>query len=193
VSSDSTPERILAATERVMARHGMSRFSMADVAAQAGLSRGALYLHFSDRQALVDAVLVRGAGRFVASSERSINKRRTLAAQVAEAAVFIRGHLGDQALTLRLPADEETVFATLLTSRMAQMVHEWVEFWQPYLAAAEERGEVRAGIDRRQAAEWIVRMMLSFAIMPAVTFDADRPDQMRGFVRAFITNGLGPT
>ena len=36
-------------------------------------------------------------------------------------------------------------------------------------------------------------MMLSFAVMPAVSFDADRPDQVRAFVRAFIISGLGPT
>jgi hypothetical protein len=35
-------------------------------------------------------------------------------------------------------------------------------------------------------------MMLSFAVMPAVSFDADRPDQVRAFVRSFIVDGLGP-
>jgi hypothetical protein len=35
-------------------------------------------------------------------------------------------------------------------------------------------------------------MMLSFAIMPAVSFDAERPAQVRAFVRAFIVDGLGP-
>jgi hypothetical protein len=54
------------------------------------------------------------------------------------------------------------------------------------------RGEIRAGIEHRQAAEWIVRMMLTFAVMPAVSFDADRPEQVRAFVRAFIVDGLGP-
>jgi hypothetical protein len=66
-----------------------------------------------------------------------------------------------------------------------------VEFWLPYLAEAEARGEIRPGVDHRQAAEWIVRMMLSFAIMPAVSFDADHPEQVRAFVRAFIVDGLG--
>ena len=35
-------------------------------------------------------------------------------------------------------------------------------------------------------------MMLSFAIMPAVSFDAERPAQVRAFVRAFIVDGLAP-
>jgi AcrR family transcriptional regulator len=189
---EGTAERILVAAERCLARLGLSRLSMTDVAAQAGVSRGAVYLHFADRRALVDAVLTRAANRFVASSAESVGRRRTLVAQVAEAAVFIREHLGDTVLTLRLPADEESLFATMLTSRSERLVAEWVDFWLPYLADAEERGELRAGVDRRQAAEWIVRMMLSFAIMPAVSFDADRPEQVRAFVRAFIIDGLGP-
>jgi AcrR family transcriptional regulator len=187
-----TDERILAAAEQCMSRLGLARVSMREVAAQAGLSRGALYLHFADRDALVEAVLERAARRFVASSAGVVSRRRTLEAQVAEAAVFIRSHLGDQLLTLRLPADEETVFATVLTSRMAHVVAEWIEFWLPFLRAAQDRGEIRPQVDHRKAAEWIVRMLLSFAVMPAVTFDAERPDQVRAFVRAFVIAGLGP-
>jgi hypothetical protein len=35
-------------------------------------------------------------------------------------------------------------------------------------------------------------MMLSFAIMPAVSFDAESPAQVRPFVRSFVVDGLGP-
>jgi AcrR family transcriptional regulator len=190
---EGTEERILVAAEQCLARLGIARLSMTDVAIQARVSRGAVYLHFADRRALIDAVLTRAATRFVASSAEPIRRRRTLVGQVAEAAVFIREHLADSVLTLRLPADEESLFATLLTSRLDRMVEEWVDFWLPYLAEAEARGEIRHGVDHRQAAEWIVRMMLSFAVMPAVSFDADQPAQVRAFVRSFIVDGLGPT
>jgi AcrR family transcriptional regulator len=189
---EGTRERILVAAERCMARLGVSRLSMTDVAVQAGLSRGAVYLHFADRGALVDEVLSRAATRFVAHSFETVSRRRTLVAQVAEAAVFIREHVGNDVVTLRLPADEESLLAALLTSRREQVVSAWIDFWLPFLAAAEERGELRAGVDHRQAAEWIVRMMLSFAVMPSVSFDAESPSQVRAFVRSFIVDGLGP-
>jgi AcrR family transcriptional regulator len=182
----------MAAAELCMARLGVSRLSMTDVAVQAGVSRGAVYLHFADRGALLDAILTRVAKRFVAHSFETVSRRRTLAAQVAEGAVFVREHLGDNVLTLRLPADEESLLVVLLTSRREQVVGEWVDFWVPFLAAAEERGELRAGVDHAQAAEWIVRLMLSFAVMPPVSFDADSPAQLRAFVRSFIIDGLGP-
>jgi AcrR family transcriptional regulator len=192
VSPEGTEGRILAAAEQCMARVGVSRLSMTDVAMQAGISRGAVYLHFADRDALVDAVLTRAANRFVATSAEAVSRRRTLVAQVAEAAVFIREHLGDEVLGLRLPADEESLLATLLTSRRQRVVEEWIEFWFPYLAAAEVRGEIRRGLDHQQAAEWIVRMMLSFAVMPPVSFEPESPSQLRAFVRSFIVDGLGP-
>jgi len=192
VGPDRTEERILAAAELCLARLGLARLSLTDVAAQAGVSRGAVYLHFADRRALIDAVLTRAAGRFVARCADTVSRHRTLVDQVAEAAVFIRDHQGDKVLTLRLPADEESLFATLLTTRLDRVVEDWIEFWIPYLAAADARGELREDLDHRQASEWIVRMMLSFAIMPAVSFDADRPAQVRSFVRAFLVDGLGP-
>ncbi|MGP8060190.1 MAG: TetR/AcrR family transcriptional regulator [Acidimicrobiales bacterium] len=186
-----TEERILDAAERCMGRLGLGRVSMADVAAQAGVSRGSVYLHFGDRASLVDAVLARVATRFVASSEVAVRRRRTLAAQVGEAAVFIRRHAGDRLLTLQLPADDESLLAVLMTAQIHRLVAEWVAFWAPFLADAERRGEIRPGLDHAQAGEWIVRLMLSLAVMPAVTFDADDPEAVRAFVRTHLVAGLG--
>ena len=178
-----TRARLLDAAERCVDRYGLRRVSMADVATEAGLSRGSVYNWFDDRQALVDAVLERTAERFVASSEAAVDRRRTLVGQVAEAAVFITGHLDDEALTLRLPGERESLFATLLTARATTLVERWVEFWLPRLAAAEHRGEVRPGLDHRRAAEWIVRLMLSFAVMPSATVDLTDADDVRAFVK----------
>jgi AcrR family transcriptional regulator len=187
-----TRERILDAAEQCMARHGIRRVSMADVAAQAGLSRGALYLHFPQRAALVDAVLERTAARFVSSSEAAVCRRRTLAAQVAEAAVFIRQHLADGMLTLPLPADD-SLMATIMTAQIDRLGQQWVAFWGPLLEAAEGRGEIRAGLDRRRwAGEWIVRVLLSFALLAPVTFDRDDPEALRSFVTAHVVAGLAP-
>ena len=186
----STGERILDAAERCIAHYGLRRVSMSDVAIQAGVSRGSVYLHFGDRAALVDAVLERVAARFVSSSEPVVRRRRTLAGQVGEAAVFIRQHLGDQLLTLHLPADGESLVATLLTVQIHRLVGQWVEFWVPFLDEAEERGEIRPGLDRRRAGEWIVRLLLSFAVMPSVTIDLDDPTAVRSLVRDHLVAGL---
>ncbi len=183
-----TEQRILDAAERCLSRLGLTRLSMGAVAEEAGLSRGSLYLYFGDRTTLIDAVLARAADRFVKSSEEPVRRRRTLAAQVAEAAVFIRRHVGDPEVTLALPGAESLV-ATLMAVQAERLVETWVAFWDPLLAEAERRQEVRA-LDRRQAGEWIVRLLLSFAVMPAVSFDQDDPEAVRRFVARHVVKGL---
>ena len=182
-------ERLLGAAGAVIDRRGPA-FTLADVAAEAGVSRGTVYNAFGDRAAVADAVLARTADRFVAASAPVVDRRRTLAGQVGEAAVFITSHLDEAALTVRLPGERESLLATLLTARIETLVDRWVEFWQPRLRAAEHRGEIRAGLDRRRAGEWIVRLLLSFAVMPSVAIDLSDPDAVRAFVKDHLVRGL---
>lgn len=53
--SATTSERILAATSEVLARNGVTKLSLSDVAQQAGVSRPTLYRWFSSKEALLDA------------------------------------------------------------------------------------------------------------------------------------------
>lgn len=192
LTPEVTRERILDAAEVAMRRYGFRRASMNDVAQHARVSRGSVYRYFPDRDTLVAAVLERLAQRFVASSEVSVRRRRTLAAQIAEAAVFIRTHLDDAVLTLGPGDVEDRMIATLLAAQMEGLLVEFVDFWQPYLQAAEARGEIRAGLDHRRAAEWIVRVMVSFVMMPSVVIDLDDPEAVRSFVQDHIVRGLAP-
>jgi len=188
----ATPARILAAAEQCLRRLGLRHLSMGDVARAAGVSRGSVYRYFPDRDALLDAVLERAADRFVAGSEPWVRRRRTLANQVAEAAVFIRTHLADEIITLHLPSEDESLLATMLTLRTERVVGKWIDFWLPLLADAAARGEIRADLHHRRAAEWIVRQLLSLVLMPSVVIDLDDPDQVREFVHDHIVRGLAP-
>jgi AcrR family transcriptional regulator len=188
----ATRERILDAGEAAVRRFGLRRVSMAEVAKLAGVSRGSVYRYFPDRDTLVAAVLRRTAERFVESSTSAVRRRDTLASQVAEAAVFIRQHMHDDALTVSARDDDAVVFATLLAAHVDGLVAEWVEFWQPLLDEARQRGEIRAGLDHREAAEWIVRIMLSFAVMPSVVIDLDDAAAVHRFVQDKIVRGLAP-
>ena len=158
----SAPDRILDSAERCMARYGL-RVSMRDVAAEAGLSRGSVYRYYADRDALVAAVLERTADRFVGAAAEVVDTQVTLADQVAEAAVFIRSHLGDEGLTLRLPAERESLLAAVMTAGSGRLVERWGEFWLPRLAARRgaRRGAPRPGPPPRRrldrAADAVVR------------------------------------
>jgi TetR/AcrR family transcriptional regulator, acrAB operon repressor len=54
-----TREQLLDAAERVFREHGVARTSLAEVAAAAGVTRGAVYWHFKDKADLFEAMCER--------------------------------------------------------------------------------------------------------------------------------------
>jgi len=54
--SEATRQGILAAARRVFARSGVTRTTLEHVAAEAGVTRGAIYWHFANKKALFDAM-----------------------------------------------------------------------------------------------------------------------------------------
>ena len=59
----ASDEEVFAAAERVMARLGPAQLTLADIAAEAGLTPGALVQRFGSRRALLLAVTARAAAR----------------------------------------------------------------------------------------------------------------------------------
>lgn len=170
-----------------MGRRGL-RVSINDVAVEAGLSRRTVYHHFPNRDALVGTVLRRTAAAFVAVIEPQVDDCETLVDQVAEVALLINEHREDIEFTLRLPQQADSLLAIVLTFHLDHLVDELVAFWAPRVAAAIDSGEVRADLDARQVAEWILRLTFSFALMPPVVVDLGpgKGDELRTFVRTHL-------
>ncbi len=88
-SSDSGLKRILAAALTLFGRHGFQRTSMADIAREAGIARATLYLRFSEKGALfealaallVDEALARAEAAWVPDAPLSENIVATLLAK----------------------------------------------------------------------------------------------------------------
>ena len=175
VETAQTSGRILDAAERCMARYGLRRVSMGDVAAEAGLSRGSVYRYFADRDALVDAVLERTADRFVAASEADLDRAPDLAGQVAAAVMFIlRG--GDDEFALHLPGETDSLFATLLTARATPSSAGGSPSGSPAWPPPSAAGRCGRGSTGPRPVSSIVRLLLSFAVLPpVVSFDPDGP------------------
>jgi len=189
-ASSEADERIVDAAVRCLLRLGIQKTSVGDVARAAGVSRGTVYRYFGDKASLVEAGLTRIATDFVRSSEASVRRRRTLAGQVGEAAVFITRHAGDPRFAIATPGEEEHLVAVLLSTQAEALLDAWVRFWDPFLLAAEARGEVRAGLDRRQTGEWIVRSLITFSFLPSVSVDLDDDRAVRHYVGRQVVDGL---
>jgi AcrR family transcriptional regulator len=186
----ATPERIVRAAEACIRRWGIRRVSMSDVALHAGVSRGSVYRYFPDRDALVQAVLERVAKIHVAEAEPLVRRQRTLAGKVAEAAVVVR-HLAEDEQSLGLHEHPgEPALATLRLASAPTMFARWVDFWIPFLETARANGEVRADLDLHEAAEWIMRILISLVTVPSATVDLADPQQVRAFIEAHLVRGF---
>jgi len=64
MSNDTTAERILTSALASLLHQGVQKTTLADVAFQAGLTRGTIYRYFGDKQSLVRAVCLRIAAIF---------------------------------------------------------------------------------------------------------------------------------
>jgi len=66
-------EKLLDAAEELFLQHGMANVSLEKVAARAGLTRGAIYWNFADKQDLALALISRRRTRDMESWERSVD------------------------------------------------------------------------------------------------------------------------
>ncbi|HPH95006.1 MAG TPA: helix-turn-helix domain-containing protein [Anaerolineaceae bacterium] len=60
------PERILDAAASLITRLGFDKTTIADIALEAGVAKGAVYLHWSSKEALFDALVTREMRRLMA-------------------------------------------------------------------------------------------------------------------------------
>jgi AcrR family transcriptional regulator len=162
---------------------------MVAIADEAGISRAWLYRHFPDKASLLGAALLRQDAAFWADARARISRRRSLAAQVAEAVSYSRA-TRPGALVLRLRETEPEACAAILGAGLRRAVPGMARFWLPYLEQAVSRGEVRRDLDVGRAAEWVIRVVLSLVTVPGDAVAVDDPASVRRFVEEFLVNGL---
>lgn len=186
----ATRDRLLDATEELLARNGVGRTSMADVARVAGVARGTLYRYFDSKEALLDGVTERTAGRFFAAATTAMDAEPTLSAQLgAFSRTMIRSIHDDDGQ----PTRNQVPMIRMLVAQGPRALRRTARELRPYLEAARTRGEVRADLDAADASEWLARIMLSFTVFQAsIAYPADDPESVASFVRRYVIDGLAP-
>src|SRR5262245_44572662 len=66
-------EALMAACEKVLAKHGFRRMTMDDVAEEAKIARRTIYLHFAGKEELVDATVINAIARTRTSLESCLD------------------------------------------------------------------------------------------------------------------------
>jgi AcrR family transcriptional regulator len=185
----SVSPTLLAATTETLRRLGPRQFSLTAVAEAAGVSRGTVHNALGSRDHAIKTALDHLASMFTQTMAAEVDKESALADQVAAAAVVICAHR-QSSDSVAPRGINESVLVLLLRNIGEDLMKRSIELWKPRVRAAQKRGEVGAGVDPGRASEWIVRMLLSFELLPPIGVNLDSPRAVRRFVSDHIVDGL---
>lgn len=183
----STPRvRIVDAALGCIARHGIHRFTVDDLARQAGVSRATLYRAFpGGKESVLAAVVETERARLFADLAVVMGEAHdledVLVAGMSEAAAWFSSH---EALAYVMTYEPEAVVTHLAFGEFDRMLEVATAFAAPFF----ERW-----LDPEQsarAAEWAARLLASYLTCPPPGIDLTRPADVRRLVGRFVVPGL---
>lgn len=185
----SVSPTLQAANTETLRRLGPRQFSLTAVAEAAGVSRGTVHNALGSRDHAIKTALDHLASVFIENMAAEVDSKTTLAEQVAAAAVVICAHRQNSD-SVPPRGINESVVVLLLRNIGDDLMKRSIELWKPRVRAAQRDGEVDAAVDPGRASEWIVRMLLSFELLPPIGVNLDSPRAVRRFVSEHIVAGL---
>lgn len=185
---DPIAERICDATLACVARWGITKTTLEDVAREAGIGRATIYRTFRGGKGhVLSAVITREAGRFTAAVDAAIadagdDLEDVVVAGVVAAARRLAGH---EALGYLLAHEPDVVLPHVAFDRLGALFELVSRFADPHLARFLPDPEQRA-----RAAEWLARVVLAYVFNPAEGVDLTDPASARHLIRTFVLPGL---
>ncbi len=182
----TTRVRIVDAALRCIARQGTQKTTADDVAKEAGLSRATLYRTFpGGKDAVVEAVAETEVARLFSQMAVVMGEAHALedvvVAGMVEAARVIAGH---EALHFVLEHEPGVLLPRLAFAQMDRLLLVASDFTAPFFARWLEPDRAA------RAAEWAVRIVLSYLATPSAGCDPTDPDQVRHLVQTFVIPGI---
>jgi AcrR family transcriptional regulator len=180
-------QRIVDAALRCIARWGVAKTTLDDVARDAGCSRATVYRLFpGGKDAVMEATARTEVARFFAGITARLRQADTLeallVAGMTEAAQRILGH---PALQYLLAHEPEAVLPRLAFAQLDQVLACAAAFAAPHLSRFIDDQD-----DARRAAEWVARLVVSYSSTPAPGVDLTDEASVRTLVRSFVLPGL---
>jgi AcrR family transcriptional regulator len=152
--TDDVRERILAAAERCIDRHGVRKTTMDDIASEVGLSRPSVYRYFADRDDLLVELITRHGQALLDRAQKTISLKSSFSDQIVESLLYIADHGRRDPLTRYLiDPDGTSVGRQMIASGTSETIT--AELWDPYLDAALANNELPPELPRSDIYLWI--------------------------------------
>ena len=177
-------DRILDAAAQAFAEQGVAATRMDDVARLARCSRGTLYRYFDSREQLHLAYIHREAARIHGQLRQRLDEAQCPGDAIIDGMTHALAEVrNNPTLSAWFAADAQGT-TNLLAGSSVPLFEMAVGFLNSLLEPASHAGRLRTDVDRRDAAEWLMRAMFS---MLSVTGPAARtPEQETRYLRQFV-------
>jgi AcrR family transcriptional regulator len=183
---DAVSEKILDAALELAAASGIRHLTMDDVARRAGVGRMTVYRRFGDKTRLVEALAVREGRRCLAELDAATRPDQPIADQVAEGFVTSLRLAREHPLLSRLARIEPESVLRALTADGSALFALARAFLAGRLREAQEAGTLGRQVPVEEAAELLVRISFSFALIEDSALPLDDDDRARDVARRLI-------
>jgi AcrR family transcriptional regulator len=178
--------RIVDATLRCLGRQGLAKTTVDDIAREAGISRATLYRTFpGGKESVIAAVVDTEAARFFSALAVAMGEAHdledVLVAGMVEAATRLSAH---EALAYLLEHEPGTVLPHLAFARMDDLLLTVGDLAAPFFA------RWLAPDQAARAAEWAIRIVISYLSCPDEEVDLTDPESARWLARRFVLPGI---
>lgn len=154
--AEKTREMLLDAAEHVFLEKGVAATTLEDIARKAGMTRGAVYWHFENKQDLFDAMHARVKLPLDQSYEHVLVAEDGLAALKEHCVYVVRHFLQDEharrVLTILTRKCEETDASQSNVERQCQKRGEVINKFKLIFSTAQEKNQLPASLSPETAA-----------------------------------------
>jgi AcrR family transcriptional regulator len=188
-TAEGNPQRILDAALKQFELFGIRRSTVEDITRRSGLARVTLYRNFANKDAIVEAVLLRELEKFLSELAAEAGGYAEAEDKLVEGFVFTLNTLRDHALLQRLLATEPETVLPFLTVEGDSVIQTASSFLAHQLAVAlpDDR---RTQIELLEVAEVTVRVIVSFVLTPSQNVALGDDDAARSFARRYLVPPL---
>ena len=182
----STRVRLVDGALECLARQGIAKTTVDDIARAAGLSRATAYRTFPQgKEGILAGVVETEVARFFSSLAVAMGEAHdledVLVAGMVESARWMRGH---KALTYLLEHEPASVLPSVTFGGFDRVMRVASDLAAPFFARWLEPEQAS------RAAEWGVRIVMAYTSDPSPHTDLTDPADTRALVRTFVLPGI---
>ena len=185
VPDDAMSERILDAALELVAASGLRHLTMDDVAARAGVGRMTVYRRFGDRERLIDSLAIRESRRCLAEIDATVDPGAPVEEQIAQGFLTSLRLIRDHPVLDRFARHEPETALEALNQDDGAIFALSRAFVADRIRDSQRRGMV-GDVEPDHVAEILIRLGLSFLVMPGTTLPVDDDRAMRALARDVV-------